>query len=367
MTELRSLAWPAARLAEALQHLAERGRESGELRDGLLPPPPMGPQAGLAVGAWLESLATCYLGLSQRADRAAAQIAAVIPRGWLVAGLLGLLPAFVFGGESPVRLAVALGGVILAYQALRHLIDGCLRIAGAAIAWQRIRVLVEAAARREPIGRPHAHRLVPSEDRPLLTARQLTFRYRGRGRPVLEGVDLVLRPGERLLLEGASGGGKSTLTALLAGSRVPESGLLLLHGLDRDVIGAESWRRRVVVAPQFHDNHVLMGPFAFNLLMGRRWPPTREDLEEAEHTCRALGLGPLLDRMPGGMFQMVGETGWQLSHGEKSRLYIVRALLQRADLTILDESFAALDPQSLQRALTYVLDHTPTVLVVAHP
>ena len=64
-------------------------------------------------------------------------------------------------------------------------------------------------------------------------------------------------------------------------------------------------------------------------------------------TCRALGLGPLLDRMPGGIYQMVGETGWQLSHGEKSRLYIARALLQSADLTILDESFAALDPENV--------------------
>ena len=184
---------------------------------------------------------------------------------------------------------------------------------------------------------------------------------------MLQAIDLAVSPGERLLLEGPSGGGKSTLTALLAGSRVPESGLLLLHGLDRETLGAETWRRRIVVAPQFHENHVLMGPFAFNVLMGSRWPPGQSDLDEAERTCRALGLGPLLDRMPGGMYQMVGETGWQLSHGEKSRMYIARALLQGADLTILDESFAALDPETLQRTLTYVLERTPTILVVAHP
>jgi ATP-binding cassette, subfamily B, bacterial len=64
---------------------------------------------------------------------------------------------------------------------------------------------------------------------------------------------------------------------------------------------------------------------------------------------------------------MVGETGWQLSHGEKSRLYIARALLQNAELTVLDESFAALDPENLQRALRCVLDHAPTLLVIAHP
>jgi ABC-type multidrug transport system fused ATPase/permease subunit len=71
--------------------------------------------------------------------------------------------------------------------------------------------------------------------------------------------------------------------------------------------------------------------------------------------------------MPAGMQQIVGETGWQLSHGEKSRLYLARALLQQAEVLILDESFAALDPQTLQRTLRFVLEKAPTVLVIAHP
>jgi ABC transporter len=53
--------------------------------------------------------------------------------------------------------------------------------------------------------------------------------------------------------------------------------------------------------------------------------------------------------MPAGLFQPVGETGWQLSHGERSRIYMARALLQGADLVVLDESFAELDPDSLRR------------------
>ena len=56
--------------------------------------------------------------------------------------------------------------------------------------------------------------------------------------------------------------------------------------------------------------------------MGRAWPPRPADLQEAEEICRELDLGQLLDRMPGRMLQMVGDTGWQLSHGEKSRLYL---------------------------------------------
>ena len=68
-----------------------------------------------------------------------------------------------------------------------------------------------------------------------------------------------------------------------------------------------------------------------------------------------------------GLHQMVGETGWQLSHGEKSRLYIARTLLQGVELVILDESFASLDPETMRVAVRCVLDHAPSVVVVSHP
>jgi ATP-binding cassette subfamily B protein len=104
-------------------------------------------------------------------------------------------------------------------------------------------------------------------------------------------------------VQGPSGGGKSTLATLLTGLCLPESGLLLLGGLDRQTLGAAGWRQRVVAAPQFHDNHVFGGTFAFNLLMGRRWPPTSADLEQAETLCHAPGLRDLLQRMPAGRLQ----------------------------------------------------------------
>src|SRR5262249_1888103 len=149
------------------------------------------------------------------------------------------------------------------------------------------------------------------------------------------------------------------------GLRQPESGLVLLGGLDHQTLGAAGWRRRVVAAPQFHDNHVFAGTFAFNLLMGRGWPPPAAGLTEAGALCHALGLGELLERMPAGLLQMVGDTGWRLSHGEQSRLYLARALLQGADVVVLDESFAALDPATLHLALRCVLARATTLLVIA--
>jgi len=69
----------------------------------------------------------------------------------------------------------------------------------------------------------------------------------------------------------------------------------------------------------------------------------------------------------GGLQAWLGETGWQLSHGERSGIFLARALLQRAPLTILDESFAALDPATLSACLACVLRRAPTLIVIAHP
>jgi ATP-binding cassette subfamily B protein len=101
--------------------------------------------------------------------------------------------------------------------------------------------------------------------------------------------------------------------------------------------------------------------------MGRNWPATEDELQEARELCVELGLGELLDRMPSGMLQMVGETGWQLSHGERSRIFLARAILQNAQLTILDESFAALDPETLAKCLDCAFRRTQTLMVIAHP
>ncbi|MEW5804622.1 MAG: ABC transporter ATP-binding protein [bacterium] len=318
-----------------------------------------------------------YLELSKKMDEKSVLLTTLVPSGWLVLGLIGLTIVFVSGGgETTAQMAVGLGGILLAARALGKLPQGLMSLADTIIAWKQVALLFHAAGRSKegkasPSCLVHIHDSSKSpqqEDKnPVLEAHNLAFRYRPRSEPVILGCSLKIRAKDQLLLEGPSGGGKSTLASLFIGLRSPESGLLLLRGLDLSTIGAQGWRRRVVAAPQFHENHVLTGSFAFNLLMGRRWPPLPGDLEEAEAVCRRLGLGDLLDRMPAGLMQMVGETGWQLSHGEKSRLYIARAMLQCADLIILDESFAALDPESLYQALGYVLEQAPTLLVIAHP
>lgn len=303
-------------------------------------------------------------------DRSQVRLASVLPGVWLLAAVIGLVPAFLSGTVPVSSMAVALGGALLARGALKGLVTGLANVTGAAVAFQQIAPLFRAAERVEPPPAVVPPRL-PAElldpARTLLEAHDIHFRHAGRARPIVNGATLRIAATDRILLEGPSGGGKSTFSALLSGLRAPESGLLLLDGFDRATLGAAGWRRRVAAAPQFHENHILTGSFAFNLLVSRRWPPTPLDLADAEAICDELGLGDLLARMPSGLEQIVGETGWQLSHGEKSRLHLARALLQNADIAVLDETFAALDPETLQRALECVLARNKAVVVVAHP
>ena len=285
---------------------------------------------------------------SARMDRAATLLS-LVPRAWLFSGACVLAPALASGGA---RAAVGLGGVFLAYRALQRGAAGLGDLVTAAIAWREVAPLFGAAARPAFAGPSTV-----AAGGPLIEARDVVFRHRGRPAPVLAGVSLAVREGDRVLLEGPSGAGKSTLAALLAGLRVPESGSV--------VVGRSGLR--VASVPQFHENHVMTGPLLFNLLMGRAWPPRPEDVSEAEVLCGELGLGGLLASMPSGIQQVIGDGGWQLSHGERSRLYLARALLQGSDLLLLDESFAALDPESLRQAMSCVLRRVPTVLLIAHP
>jgi ATP-binding cassette subfamily B protein len=287
----------------------------------------------------------------------------------LLLGLVGMTPAFVSGTAAPGELAVSLGGMMLVYWGLRRLSDAGPTTAAAALAWRRTRRFFDAAAAHlEP---PRAVVATGTDEaaagtRGLLVARDVAFHYRGRPEPALRGCNFAIQRGDRILLQGGSGSGKSTLSGLITGLREPTSGALMLGGFDHHTLGPARWRERAGGVPQFHENHVLSASLVFNMAMGRAWPPTPEDWKEIQAVCHELGLDGLLQRMPAGLQQMVGDSGWQLSHGEASRLFVARSLLQDLDLRVLDESFAALDPVTFETVLDCVLRRSRTLVVVAH-
>ena len=312
-----------------------------------------------------------YVRMSNKLDSVTLIIRGVMGRGWYIVGLLGILPNFLAKVDNPDAMAVSIAGILLAAQALAQLISGTTSAINALTGSAQVLPVFNAAARSLK-KKPHVlptflNQAASSQQHPVVSFQDITFHYPGAALPSLSGCTGKILSNSRILLQGPSGGGKSSLAGLLTGLRTPESGQLRLWGIDHKLIGSDLWRSKAVAAPQFHENHIITETLSFNLLMGRNWPPEPEDLEAALDICRELGLNELLERLPAGFQQMIGESAWRLSHGEKSRLYIARALLQHADLMVLDESFAALDPENFELALSCVLNRASALVVIAHP
>jgi len=307
-----------------------------------------------------------YLTKSRQLDNGAAQIAAALPRGYVIAALAALGPTFLTGGATLIELAITLGTMLFAAVSFERLCFGFSRAAAALTAWNIVRPIFDAGG-QTPLRAAVCGTAASERTNTLLQARNVGYSQANRRDPILGGCSLALERGDQVLLEGASGSGKSTLAAILAGARAPSEGFVLAGGLDRPTLGDFEWRQRVALAPQYHDNHVVSAPLLFNLLMSRDYPPSAGDIAEAEAVCRELGLGGLIDRMPAGLNQIVGDTGWRLSQGERSRIFLARALLQQADVVVLDECLAALDPENLRQCLECVMRRAPTLIVIAHP
>lgn len=285
-----------------------------------------------------------------------------VPRAYF---LLSLPTVFFVLVLSPTQqaLALILGGLTLGSATLTSLVDFVLSLGELAAQWRSIAPVIRENAPRR--AQPLFSTASAARGRELLELRAVSFAYPHR-RPIFEQLNVLVSRGDRMLIEGPSGSGKTTMAALLSGIRKPSQGLVMFKGVDHHSIGEIDLRRTVASAPQFYKNHIFSGPLALNLLLGHRWPPTDDDLREAREVCSELGLGELLDKMPAGLFQFVGETGWQLSHGEKSRVYLARTILQRSDVVILDETFGALDPGTLNRCMDATLRRCPTLVVITH-
>ncbi|MFD7834037.1 ATP-binding cassette domain-containing protein [Streptomyces sp. NPDC059761] len=193
--------------------------------------------------------------------------------------------------------------------------------------------------------------------------RGLTFAYGPGAAPVLDDLDLVVRPGEHLAVVGPSGIGKSTLTALLAGMLSPGAGSVLVAGAAaRREPGATGPDPRRTLLPQ--QAYVFTGTVRENLTHLAAAPGAAGPGDvRVRHAVRALGLEDLVARL-GGLDAEVSPR--LLSRGESQQLALAAAYLSPAPLLLLDEATCHLDPAAEERAERALADRPGTLVVVAH-
>ncbi|MGJ7417525.1 ABC transporter ATP-binding protein [Streptomyces cinereoruber] len=194
----------------------------------------------------------------------------------------------------------------------------------------------------------------------------VTFRYPDAPEdapPVLDGVDLHIRPGETLALVGGTGSGKTTLTALVPRLHETTGGRILLDG--EDIALMERGRLRSLVSMAFEEPTLFSASVGENVLMGADDTAGGPELRRALAVAQADGF---VDRLPEAAATRVGEQGLSLSGGQRQRLALARAVVGRPRFLVLDDPLSALDVHTearVEAALREVLRET-TALVVAH-
>ncbi len=221
----------------------------------------------------------------------------------------------------------------------------------------------EILAVRPKISTPAKPKILKEPIHGRLVFHDVRFSYAGSGGPAaIDGLDLVIEPGERVALVGPSGAGKSTLFQLLLRFYDVDSGSISIDGVDVRDLDPAVLRRAIALAPQ--DPVVFGATVARNIAYGRENTPRRE----IEAAARRAQAHEFIMALPNGYEAELGERGVTLSGGQRQRLAIARAILADAPVLLLDEATSALDAQNealVQAALEDVMAGR-TSLVIAH-
>ena len=247
--------------------------------------------------------------------------------------------------------------LLMLLSPLRHLADVNAPLQRGLAAAESVFQLLDEAIERDE-GKIDAGRVAGH-----LVFSDVSFRYPGAERNALSGINLDIAPGQTVALVGQSGGGKSTLAALVPRFHTPDSGAILLDGNELQALSMHSLRRNIAYVSQ--DVLLFNDTVAANIAYGDMAGASLEAIEAAAAAANALDF---IRALPNGFETVIGENGNNLSGGQRQRLAIARAILKDAPILILDEATSALDNESerlVQGALENLMQKR-TTLVIAH-
>jgi ATP-binding cassette subfamily B protein len=178
--------------------------------------------------------------------------------------------------------------------------------------------------------------------------------------PVLEDFNLDIEPGEDLALVGHTGAGKSSIVKLITRYYEFQGGQISVDGLDIRSLDLRDYRRQIGLVPQ--------NPFLFSgsVLENIRYASPDATEDEIEELARRIGSGEWMEALPEGLQSQVGERGKRLSMGQRQLVSLMRVLVQRPAIFVLDEATASVDPfteTQIQQALQLILADTTSILI----
>lgn len=191
----------------------------------------------------------------------------------------------------------------------------------------------------------------------------VSFSYPGSERSALNDITFRVLAGQTVALVGASGGGKTTISALIPRFYSPTSGYIQVDGININELTLDSLRQHIALVSQ--DIVLFNDTVGANIAFGSRNACTEDDVIAA---AKAANAWDFIQQLPQGMNTTIGEDGAKLSGGQRQRIAIARALLKNAPILILDEATSALDTESerqVQAALAALMKNR-TTLVIAH-
>lgn len=187
----------------------------------------------------------------------------------------------------------------------------------------------------------------------------LFFKYDKEGEYILSDISMTVNPGEFVAVVGASGSGKTTLLRMLLGFETPELGSIYYDNLNIDSIDAGSLRRKIGTVMQ--NTRLMPGNIYTNIAGVTNYP-----VEYVNDVCKVTGLDEDLKTMPMGLFTPVSEGLSTLSGGQRQKILITRAVINKPSVLFLDEATSALDNESQKVLADYFSHIQATRIIVAH-